>query len=108
MRVRCSRWCGWKPELRGACSISSPHECDVPRGGSNIEPGGGGGGGGWIWSLAKGGGCDLWLKGSNKGGDIKGGGESALSYLPDGWGCNGKGGGEDNRPPKGGGRCPTS
>lgn len=60
----------------------------------------GGGGGGDLW----------WLKGGSRCGDIKGGGELALSYLPDGGGCGcmGMGGGEERRPPRGGGRWPTS
>lgn len=89
-----SRCVGWKPELRGGGSDSSPHECDVPRGSGNIEAGGGGGG-------------DLWSKGGSMCGDI-GGGEPALSYLLEVGGCKGIGGGEDKRPPNGGGRWLTS
>lgn len=109
LRARCSRW-GWKPELRGCGSDSSPHECVAPRGGGNIEPGGGKGG---IWSPPNGGsGGDLWRSngGSKCGGDIGGGGEPVFSYLPPETGgrCNAGGGniggGDDNLPPRGGGR----
>lgn len=106
LRARCSRWWGWKPELRGGGSDSSPQGCVVPKGGG--KPGGGRGG---MRSLPNGrGGGDLWWlnDGSKCGGDIGGGGDPAFSYLlPEvSWGCKGGGigGGDDNLPPRGGGR----